>query len=98
MEKIEEILLTDGIDGVFMGTNDLSKPLDVPGQTSHPLVLEACEKVLAAGRKTGKAVGNAVRPGETPKQYVEKGYRLLNTSVNGLLAAAGKQFLASGKA
>lgn len=95
VEKIEEILQTEGLDGVFIGANDLSKSLGVAGQTSHPLVLEAAGKVLAAGRKTGKAVGSALRSGETPKQYVEQGYRLLSTTVSALLAVGGKQFFAN---
>jgi 4-hydroxy-2-oxoheptanedioate aldolase len=82
-----------GVDGAIMGANDLSKSLGVPGQTNHPLVLEAADKILAAGKRTGKPIGAIVRGGETPKQYIEKGYRMLVTSVNGLLITAGKQFL-----
>jgi 4-hydroxy-2-oxoheptanedioate aldolase len=93
VERIEEILEIGGLDGVILGTNDLSKSLGVPGETSHPLVLEAVEKVLSAGKKTGKPVGGPVRGGETPKQYIEKGFRLVLTSMHNLIVAAGRQFL-----
>ncbi len=95
--NIGEILAVEGFDGVIIGTTDLSKSLGVPGQTSHPLVLEAMEKVLAVGKKTGKVIGGVVRAGETPKQYIDKGFRIVVTSANALLASATKQFLASAR-
>ena len=97
VENIEKILGVEGIDGVFIGTNDLSKSLGVAGQTTHPLVLAAIDRILAAGNKTGKPVGGAVRPGETPKQYIQKGFRLVSTIVASLVTTAGKQFLESAR-
>ena len=83
---------------IFIGTDDLSKLLGVPGQTNHPLALEAAEKVLAGGRKAEKAIGEVVRAGETPNQNANKGYRQLSNTVSGPRAAAGKQLVASLKA
>jgi 2-keto-3-deoxy-L-rhamnonate aldolase RhmA len=93
VENIEGILGTEGIDGVSIGSNDLSQSLGVPGQTNHPLVVEAIDKILATGKKEGKPIGGLVRGGETPKQYVQKGYRMVLTSVYSLIIGAGKQFL-----
>jgi 2-keto-3-deoxy-L-rhamnonate aldolase RhmA len=90
---VEEILEAEGLDGIFIGTTDLSKSLGVAGQTNHPLVLEAIEKVLATGKKIGKPVGGAVGRSETPKQYIEKGYRIVSTVLSSLIVVAGKQFL-----
>ena len=97
VENIEGILETEGIDGVSIGSNDLSQSLGVPGQTNHPLVVEAIDRILAAGKKRGKPVGGLIRGGETPQQYIEKGYRMLLTSVYGLIIGAGKQFLANAR-
>jgi 4-hydroxy-2-oxoheptanedioate aldolase len=97
VEDIEDILETEGIDGVSIGNNDLSQSLGVPGQTNHPLVVEAIDRILAAGKKRGKPVGGLIRGGETPQQYIEKGYRMLLTSVYGLIIGAGKQFLANAR-
>jgi 4-hydroxy-2-oxoheptanedioate aldolase len=90
---VEEILETEGLDAIFIGTTDLSKSLGVPGQTNHPLILEAMEKVLAAGEKIGKPVGTAVGQGKSPKQYIGKGYRIVSTTLNSLIIEAGKQFM-----
>ena len=97
IERIEEILRDGGLDGVSVGASDLSKSLGVPGQTSHPLVQEAMNKVLAAAKKTGKSVGAVVRAGETPKQYVDRGFRMISITLTKLLADASRQFFESVK-
>lgn len=97
VEHIEEILGTEGLDSVSIGANDLSKSLGVPGQTSHPLVFEAMNKALAAGKKTGKTIGGLVRAGETPKQYMERGFRMISTTLFGLVSSSGRQFLQSAR-
>ena len=53
VENIEGILDTEGIDGVSIGSNDLSQSLGVPGQTNHPLVVEAIDKILRPERERG---------------------------------------------
>jgi 4-hydroxy-2-oxoheptanedioate aldolase len=95
VENIRSILETEGFDGVIIGTNDLSNSLGVAGQTTHPRVVEAVGRILEAGKATGKPIGGVLRPGETPKQYVEKGFRMLLTSAAGLLGGAAKQFMAT---
>lgn len=63
VEHAEEIIGTDGIDGVFIGPYDLSGSLGVTGQTGHPAVKEACDRVAAVCKKLGKAAGlHIVRP------------------------------------
>jgi 2-keto-3-deoxy-L-rhamnonate aldolase RhmA len=51
VENIEEILAVPGLDFVSVGPGDLSGSLGVPGQTDHPSVRAAIEKVLAACRE-----------------------------------------------
>ena len=57
VNNIEEILSVEGIDGTFIGPYDLSMSLGIPGQLTHPLVVEAKEKVLQAVLKKGLAAG-----------------------------------------
>ena len=93
VENIEQILDTEGFDGVFIGTNDLSNSLGVPGQTAHPVVEEAIDKILAAGKAKGKPICGIVRGGESPKDYVARGYQMLNSSAAGFLIGAAKAFI-----
>jgi 2-keto-3-deoxy-L-rhamnonate aldolase RhmA len=60
VENIESMLSFDEIDGVMVGPYDISGSLGVPGQTSHPLVIEASKKVIAACEKFGKSCGTQV--------------------------------------
>ena len=60
VENIEKLLAFDEIDGVMVGPYDISGSLGVPGQTSHPLVIEASRKVIAACERFGKSCGTQV--------------------------------------
>jgi 4-hydroxy-2-oxoheptanedioate aldolase len=93
VESIDAILSADGLDGVIIGTNDLSNALGVPGATNHPIVQSAIDRILDAGVRLGKPIGGVVRGNETPHEYTKKGFRILLTSAVGLIAKAGKLFL-----
>lgn len=60
VNNIEKLLAFDEIDGVMVGPYDISGSLGVPGQTSHPLVIEASRKVIAACERFGKSCGTQV--------------------------------------
>ena len=44
----------------MIGPYDLSGSLKVPGQTSHPLVIEASQKVIKACESVGKSCGTQI--------------------------------------
>lgn len=58
--NIDKLLAFDAVDGVMVGPYDISGSLGVPGQTSHPLVIEASKKVIAACERAGKSCGTQV--------------------------------------
>lgn len=51
VDNIDEILAVPGLDFISVGPGDLSGSLGVPGQTDHPAVRAAIERVLAACRE-----------------------------------------------
>ena len=53
LEACEQIAALDGVDVLFVGPNDLSIALGVPGQLTHPLVEGAIERVAAACSAAG---------------------------------------------
>ncbi len=93
IENISEILETEGLDAISLGLSDLSKSLGVPGQRNHPLVLKSIDKVLAAAERAQKPVGVLVSGNESPKQYIEKGFRIVTKSISGFLVSGARQFL-----
>jgi 2-dehydro-3-deoxyglucarate aldolase len=57
VRNIEELLSFDEVDGVMIGPLDISGSLGVPGQVSHPKVIEASRKVIEECRKRSKSCG-----------------------------------------
>lgn len=84
IKNIKEILDIKGLDGVFIGPYDLSGSYGVPGQTTHPLVVEARQKVLSACEETGKSAGlHVVRPSlETISTSMEEGFTFIALGVD----------------
>ena len=60
VENIDQLLAFDEVDGVMIGPLDISGSLGVPGQTTHPLVIEASRKVIKACERHGKSCGTQV--------------------------------------
>jgi 4-hydroxy-2-oxoheptanedioate aldolase len=93
-ENARAIAETPGIDGVFVGPSDLAASMGLLGQQTHPDVVAAVEKALAAVTATGKAVGvNAFVP-EQAIRYVESGASFLLVGADVALLARGCEALA----
>jgi len=60
VNNIGKLLAFDEIDGVMVGPYDISGSLGVPGQTTHPLVIEASKKVIDACERFGKSCGTQI--------------------------------------
>lgn len=74
VENAADIAATDGVDMLFIGASDLSGSLGVLGQTAHPDVLAAMEKVKAAAGRHGKPLGTIPRAGTSTAQLAKDGY------------------------
>jgi 2-keto-3-deoxy-L-rhamnonate aldolase RhmA len=57
VENAAAIAAVPGIDGLFIGPADLCGSLGLPVGAIEPKLIAALEKVVAAGKKTGRAVG-----------------------------------------
>ena len=76
VDNIEKLLAFDEVDGVMVGPLDIAGSLGVPGQTTHPLVIEASRKVIAACVRHGKSCGTQVADAtpDTVKALFDLGY------------------------
>ncbi|MGE3909183.1 MAG: aldolase/citrate lyase family protein, partial [Chloroflexota bacterium] len=90
-----DAILEGGPDVVFIGTGDLSSSYGVPGQMTHPIVLDAAERVLAACRPRGVAVAiNAEEP-EVARRWIERGAQMIACSSDlGMIRRQSAQLLA----
>jgi 2-keto-3-deoxy-L-rhamnonate aldolase RhmA len=102
-----EIAAVDGIDGLFIGTSDLSAEMGISGQIGHPRIEEAYRNVGKACRKAGKFLGmGGVYDQEAAARYVALGARFVLTGSDHTYLLAGanlrstffRQLTAGGKA
>jgi 2-keto-3-deoxy-L-rhamnonate aldolase RhmA len=74
----QAIAAVEGIDCLLIGTSDLTAEMGIAGQIDHPRVVEAYEKVGAACRANGKALGmGGVYDKETASRYIKAGARMV---------------------
>jgi len=87
MASIDAIAEVEGVDGVFIGPNDLSADMGYLGNWQHPEVWKVMEDAAKRIRKAGKAPGILV--GEADGQRcLDMGYLFVAVgSDNGLLRA-----------
>lgn len=60
VNNIDDLLAFDDVDGVMVGPYDISGSLGVPGQLSHPDVIEASKTVINACRAHEKSCGTQI--------------------------------------
>jgi 2-keto-3-deoxy-L-rhamnonate aldolase RhmA len=74
VENADAIAAVDGVDCLWVGHFDLSCSLGIPGEFTHPKFLDAIDRVAAACRAHGKALGRLVPDVATAKEYHAKGF------------------------
>jgi len=77
VEDIDGILSVPGVDVALIGPNDLSISLGFPGQTDHPTVQAAIERVVQSAARHHVASGLHIRDLEALKTWRDKGMRFL---------------------
>ncbi len=79
LANVEAILKTPGLDGIFIGPNDLSLALGCrPGSDfTEKVVIDAIEKVRAATKAAGKFIGIYSANGETGAKRIAQGFDMV---------------------
>lgn len=77
VENIEQIAAVEAIDVLWIGHNDLTNSLGIPGQFTHPTFRHAVERVLAACARYGKTPGMMATTVEGARQLLADGFRCL---------------------
>ena len=94
-DYIDDILSLDGIDMVSSGRSDISQSLGIPGQITHPKVLEFEDLVIKKALQHGKIPSILALSKEYLAQLVEKGVEVCSVaSDEALLLGAMKDKLA----
>jgi 4-hydroxy-2-oxoheptanedioate aldolase len=79
LDNLDAILATPGLDGVYVGPNDLALSLgEVPGQDKPPKpVAEALDHDVKAARAAGRWAGVFCADPQVARQMIELGYHLV---------------------
>jgi 4-hydroxy-2-oxoheptanedioate aldolase len=93
IDALPEILQVPEIDVIFIGPNDLSLSLGVPGEMRNPVVLDAFERIVSAVTKTDKALGILVPNAEAALEWQARGARYIMVVMEALLGPAVRGFL-----
>lgn len=84
VNNIDDIIATEGIDGVFIGPYDLSASMGMPGNYNHPEVVEALKKLESACLKSKISMGyHVIEPdSKLVKDKIEAGYNFVAFSTD----------------
>lgn len=94
IEHIEAICRVDGVDGVFIGPNDLAASMGHIGNTGHPDVQAALKSAVKRITSAGKPAGIlSVNEADT-QRYIEWGYGFVAVGVDVVLLARATDALA----
>lgn len=83
LANVEEIVAVDGVDGLYVGPSDLSLALGAafPGDPAVGEALDAAlERIKAAARTVGKAVGIHTPSGEVARRRLAEGFDVVTVS------------------
>ena len=87
LDQIEKIASVEGIDGVFIGPNDLSASFGHIGNWGHPELQAALKDAVVRLKKIGKPAGILTPNEEEAKRFIEWGYTFVAVGSDlGLLA------------
>jgi 2-keto-3-deoxy-L-rhamnonate aldolase RhmA len=94
LEQVEAIAAVDGVDMLFIGSNDLTTEMGIVGQLDDPRLRDAFVRTIEACRQHGKHVGIgglAARP-DLIAEYVKRGAHFVSTGTDlGFLSAVCAQ-------
>jgi len=95
LANVDEIAAVEGVDILFIGSNDLSADLGITGQDGHALLDSAVASVIDACRRHGKVagIGGLARQPALLQRYVDMGARFVSmgTDLSFLFEGARQQ-------
>jgi 4-hydroxy-2-oxoheptanedioate aldolase len=79
LANLDAILATDGLDGVFIGPNDLSLTLtgSASAESQHPEMLAAVERVVSRCRQQQKLAGIFCTSGDAARLRIDQGFQFV---------------------
>lgn len=76
--NLDAIVDVEGVDGIFLGPNDIARSLGLAGQMSHPQVVTAVEQAAAKVRDKGLFAGTFCANVEQADQWIQLGVQYIS--------------------
>ncbi len=95
LNAVSEIAAEKDVDLLFVGPNDLSQALGVPGHYEEPRYRAAVERVGAVTREHGKGAGIMLRSPDEIPALAQLGYHVFTTSDRSLFSQSARAWRAS---
>jgi len=89
LENLDAIGAVEGIDCLWIGHNDLSIQMGIPGQFNSPRFQDAMTRVAEAADRHGKSCGVAAGSVAMAEAWMAKGYRAIAYGADFRLFADG---------
>jgi 2-keto-3-deoxy-L-rhamnonate aldolase RhmA len=94
VEKAAQIAAVPGVDVLYVGPADLSGSVGVPVGKLDPPLLEALQRVVAAGKATGRCVGIDAPSNERLETFAGLGFRLFSFGIDAAYLSDGARVAA----
>lgn len=95
VENAAEIAATDGVDGMFIGPNDLAASMGLLGQPGHPEVARKMQQVIDVARAHNKPVGITEFNLDLAQHWVDAGLDFVLAGADVALLARSTEALAN---
>ncbi len=94
IENLSEMLAVEGVDGFIVGPRDLALSMGFYDGPAHPEVQNAIEQVFDKILAAGKIAGTVAATAEQAQKLAQRGALFILNSVQGLIAAGARAFMA----
>ena len=94
VQCVEEIVATPGLAAILVGPNDLASSMNLLGQTGHPEVIAAIDKVRLAAQAVGLAAGIFHGDPTTAIAFNKQGFNLVACGVDSIILGQAAHNLA----
>ena len=93
VENLDALLAVEGIDIYYLGPEDLSNSLGIPGKSKDPKVVELVEDSIRRIAAAGKVAGCIAADAATARHYCELGARYIASHAIKFMSQASREFM-----
>ena len=95
LAELDAIAVLDGVDLLYVGPNDLTSALGVPGQYADPGYQRELARIASTAKSAGKTAGIMLARADQIPPLLEMGYRFFTMSDRTLLLESARSWRAA---